>query len=700
MSRWPAAVVALLLGATLGATALNLASRGHPVTLPLDDAYIYLQYARTAAAGSPGSYYPGGSRSSGFTSPLWVTLLSAEAGFLPRAGKGGASALPAAALLLDALAAALTLWLAWRLAERHGAGPAGAWAAPMICLLTPLWFFGAMNGMETGAAMAAFLAAAWVLAGGAPAWLIFTALVRPEGAALALGVLAWTTLRRRKGRVGLGTAIAVAGAALLTLGLPWLLTGHPAAAWTAKALLTEPKPEVRGFYFPRLGYFYGRALWFGLTGGRPQPPLDVAADVFRTTAWSAWVWVLVMGGGALAALGGRRGRGPLLLWALLSAGALTAVAWDAQNYRYLIAAYPLLAVAATAGWFGRGRDGGSPAPRRSGALAVRRIAGGVALLALIAGSVSAGRGLAADVIWLYRGALERLAADQVRTGEWIRGNLPPGAFVAAHDVGAIAFYGERPVVDLVGLTSPSLAGAYRHGEGALWEALSDLPGDRRPVAAAVVPAWMPYLARTTWFGETLWSAEGRRGRRGPVSRDMEVHRLVWPGPDAGDGSPDGGPAERPAAMRTLAGLGWRETDGVDVADLASEGAHRYRQEGTAEPTLVRDLPFTDPSIPRTAHAIDGGRDVAGSARFRLTVDPAGGAALLVVRTASAGGTLLTVRVGAWSDTLRVPHGENAFAEPGVEVPDAVVAASGGRLDVVVAGSGYRAFDWWALQKRP
>jgi hypothetical protein len=698
MSRWPAAVVALALGALLGVTALNLTSRGHPVTLPLDDAYIYLQYARTAADGSPGSYFPGEPRSSGFTSPLWVSLLAAEALLLP--GPGG---LPAAALLLDALAAALTLWLAWRLAERHGAGAAGAWAAPFLCLLAPVWFFGAMNGMETGAAMAGCLAAAWVLAGGVPAWLILTALVRPEGAVLALGVLAFMGLRRRSSAgVGLGTAIAVAGAALVTLGLPWLLTGRPATAWTAKALLTEPKPEVRGFYFPRLGYFFARALWFGLTGGRPQPPLGVAVDVFRVQAWSAWVWVLFTGGGALTALAGRRGRGPLVLWVLLSAAALTAVAWDAQNYRYLVAAYPLLAVAATAGWFGGGRASGTGAgagpgagTRASRSLVFRRAVGVLALLVVAAASVSAGRGLAAELIWSYRGAAERLAADQVQTGEWIRRNLEPETGVAAHDVGAIAFYGERPVVDLVGLTTPALAGAYRHGEGALWEALSDLPPDRRPRVAAVVPAWMPELARTTWFGREIWSAENAGGRRGPVSRNMEIHRLDW----GAAGTGPGGPADHPAVTRTLAALGWREVDAVDVADLASEGAHRYRQEGTAEPTLVRDLPFADPSIPRTTHALDGGRDVAGTARFRLRIDANAGAALVVARTASPQEVLLTARVGAWSDTVRVPRGENAFAEPGTEVPADVMARSGGRLEVVVEGSGYRVFHWWVFEKR-
>lgn len=43
---------------------------------------------------------------------------------------------------------------------------------------------------------------------------------------------------------------------------------------------------------------------------------------------------------------------------------------------------------------------------------------------------------------------------QVETANWIRNNTPDGSIIATHDVGAIAYYSDRKVVDVVGLINP------------------------------------------------------------------------------------------------------------------------------------------------------------------------------------------------------------------------------------------------------
>src|SRR6185436_16048159 len=43
--------------------------------------------------------------------------------------------------------------------------------------------------------------------------------------------------------------------------------------------------------------------------------------------------------------------------------------------------------------------------------------------------------------------------QQVATGRWIDAHLPPEAVVGLNDAGAIAYYGKRRVVDLVGLVT-------------------------------------------------------------------------------------------------------------------------------------------------------------------------------------------------------------------------------------------------------
>jgi hypothetical protein len=692
MGRVLVPVISLAAALWLGGAAYTLSSRGHPVTLPLDDAYIYLQYARTATQGHPGAYFPGEGFTTGATSLLWAGLATTAAGLVRATGTTEPGALPTAALILNALSTALTFWLAYRLARKHGAGVFSSWAAPLVCVLAPFWFLASFNGMDTGLYGAALLGGAWALSGGSPAWLILLVFARPEGALLAVLLLLGTIIRRRNEPVRrLAVPVVLVTLAILAAwSWPRLLTGAAPAAWPAKSLWLEPDPEVRGFYFPRLPYFAARALWFGLSGARPQPPLEVAADVFRPEAWRSWVHFLFLGGGALLAVAGRRAYITLVLWILASLSVLAAVAWDAQFYRYLFPAYALLAVTATAGWFGVRPRNGIPGLART-----RRAAGALIVIALLLGAAMGPRDVWTTMRLVYRGECERIEANQVRVGRWIGDHLPPEARVATHDVGAIAFAGGRPVVDLVGLVTPPLTLAYRHGEGAIWEALQNLPPEKRPTHAAVIPAWMPYLSRTGWFGDRLWSAEGRERRR-PVSQDFEVRELSWP--DTWPGGDFGG---EPRLHGAGAGKkGWKVVDALDVADLASEHEHRFRTEGPAGQTLVRDLGF-EPSPPAAArtHAVEGGRDIEGPVTFRLRAGT-GFPALLVLRTASAREVTIVVHVGGRPLTLTVPRGEDRYREPALFLPQEVMDRTGGNLSVRVDGAGYRVFHFWLLQPRP
>lgn len=57
---------------------------------------------------------------------------------------------------------------------------------------------------------------------------------------------------------------------------------------------------------------------------------------------------------------------------------------------------------------------------------------------------------------LYQDYCRYINQRQVRTAKWMRDNLSPSAVVATHDVGAIAFYSGRKIVDMVGLISPQV----------------------------------------------------------------------------------------------------------------------------------------------------------------------------------------------------------------------------------------------------
>ena len=56
----------------------------------------------------------------------------------------------------------------------------------------------------------------------------------------------------------------------------------------------------------------------------------------------------------------------------------------------------------------------------------------------------------------YAEACRYIGERQVKTARWLHDNLPQGAIVATHDIGAIGYYSGHRVIDIVGLVSPEM----------------------------------------------------------------------------------------------------------------------------------------------------------------------------------------------------------------------------------------------------
>ncbi len=54
----------------------------------------------------------------------------------------------------------------------------------------------------------------------------------------------------------------------------------------------------------------------------------------------------------------------------------------------------------------------------------------------------------------YQDQTRHIYIRQVETAKWLKNNTPEGSIIATHDVGAIAFYSGRKVIDVVGLINP------------------------------------------------------------------------------------------------------------------------------------------------------------------------------------------------------------------------------------------------------
>jgi len=103
-------------------------------------------------------------------------------------------------------------------------------------------------------------------------------------------------------------------------------------------------------------------------------------------------------------------------------------------------------------------------------------------LLILARPVWVGSAIAATAaFWLvgagaYRVDVNVIENELVASARWIESNTPPGALVAAHDIGAIGYFSRRPLLDLAGLVSPEVIPIIRN-EAALLALLRSRAAD-------------------------------------------------------------------------------------------------------------------------------------------------------------------------------------------------------------------------------
>jgi hypothetical protein len=136
-----------------------------------------------------------------------------------------------------------------------------------------------------------------------------------------------------------------------------------------------------------------------------------------------------------------------LLWA---GGHVLAYAWRLpvtyQHGRYLWAALPVWILFGLSGWLDlldwirirRGRQG-----RMLGAVA------GLTFYLILVLFLALGTGAYATDVAFVEG-------EMVTAARWLQENTEPDAVVAAHDIGAIGYFAQRPLLDLAGLISPEV----------------------------------------------------------------------------------------------------------------------------------------------------------------------------------------------------------------------------------------------------
>jgi hypothetical protein len=421
--------------------------------LALDDAYIFIRYAQQAARGLPLQWNPGepstGASSLLFTLPLipvhWLSDNPAVWSHWSR-GVGILS------LWLLGLAAAAALRSAaipepWPLAG----GLAVVWSGPVG--------FGAVAGMESAANASLILltCAVWSRALRSPAearWkapLVLASLLplmRPENELLTLlAVAAALYLRDRRRWTSLLALLPGALYALINL----LATGEAAPA----GALSTSWPEA-AFATPQL-----------VAGQYLLNVTRILIPVYAGRLPTLWFPVGLLAIATALAVLWRGKKTPLLLplaiaWTVLFLTAPLSAYLSWQQMRHHHAGLACAWVLAIAG-LARATETLAPTPRRR------------ALCLLLPLPL-----LLAFPYWAreHRTAASDLFRRHAQAVNWLSQN-GRGETLLLNDAGLIALAHDGPMIDLMGLGTPDLTLAYRHGAGSIVETLArrrPLPG--------------------------------------------------------------------------------------------------------------------------------------------------------------------------------------------------------------------------------
>lgn len=659
--RWLVAILFLGLVAFQTGRVLRVEREitGGEISLPLDDSFIYLQYARAAAEGHPFVYTPGNGPTTGATSLLYPFLLVPPhlLHLGPDAGIAWALALGAAALVLSGL-------LMLQLGSQLG-GPVGAVLAVGLFYLVPHTLWGYLSGMEIALYATVLLATLHAYlkerAGGrfprTRWWLFALAASRPEGAALAVVfggamLLARSRASREPGGPRLLSPVVLLPfvAAAVPFLVCWIVTGSiQSTGAMAKSILSDPHPDTRAQLIRQSPLVWLRIARCYLSL-LPSDPQDVLPHYMAAGGVGAALFAL------LCFLPRRRpwvdGR---ILLALVPAGIVVnsiPYFWWVHLERYQQGLFPVVLLAFAAGYGRLAWIAWTRLPRWAGA-AVALVAVGAPVL-LYAPSLLLDQ---ERIVRFYGHNCENILHQQVRVGRWVNATLPKDTIVAMNDAGAIAYYGHRRTLDLVGLTTAGFARVYRSGTGCLWERLRRLPRADRPDYFAIYPGWFPNFAQSGLLSPVVFRARlALNTICGGVEED--VFPAVWS--RVAD-------ADRPvAAAPDTAGL--RLVDSLDLAWLPDEARHEWR----VEPLLRDILRSYSYATPRTGPIADAGRIVHGAERFRARVVP-GKDLLLIMRTDAWFPSRLRVSVdgrpaGIWS----IAKSESVWVEPEFRVPGALL----------------------------
>ncbi len=462
---FPLVPAAVLLGL---AVPILLILNAHHVNgrfgFPLDDPWIHLTYARNLHDHHAFTYFPGDPPTQGSTSPLYTFLLALGFTFTRN------EKLLSYVLGIISHGLFLVAFAAW--ARRRLRNDLWVVAAVLLVGLDPNLGILAASGMETSLFLALIALAFWArlsgrnrLLGIALGLAVWT---RPDGlvlvAAFAIEGAVSAAMKARSRRALLETALPAVVLLVLyaafNLAVGGRVVPNTVAAKTAfyarNSRATFLKLEVVGLY---LGHAWRLIVPFAILAMELML-VRLFRRGARGDAGSSANRSQSSGGRALLLAGSSPSadeKAPLLaesLWALgLPLAYLAFLPFSHRFERYLVPPLPAFAILGLCGIRFVLDAASSRIRNHAPSGRSRMIFTSVAAALIAVALVIQARGTilgSADYTYFCQYTWER----HERTGQWLAEHTPPGSVIAAHDVGAIAYYSGRKVIDIVGVVYP------------------------------------------------------------------------------------------------------------------------------------------------------------------------------------------------------------------------------------------------------
>jgi hypothetical protein len=414
-----------LAGISLISMGFYLAFSGfyYHVGFPLDDAWIHQTYARNLALHGEWSFIPG-HPSGGSTAPLWSSILAI--GFW----------LGLSPYIWTVLLGALVLWGLAVLAEAglrqmvSSYHPRFPWVGAALALEWHM-VWAAASGMET--LLFTFLATYVLLR-------VMSGSQKYFSLGLLIGLSIWV---RPEGVTLLGPAVMLIllihstwSKRLLSLTNLGLGFGGVFALYLLFNLMISGSPFPNTFYAKQAEYAQVLKLPFLIRLGNEAFPVLTG------------VGIILLPGILLKLFSAFRHRN----WSVLAVatwfvGFLVLYAWRLpvtyQYGRYVMPAMPIYFLVGLAGLVEFSLGGGRHW-RWIISVFWRFAAGGVLIGFWVLGASHYAR----DVAFIE--------IEMVATARWVSSNIPSDSLVAAHDIGALGYYGGHNLLDLAGLISPEV----------------------------------------------------------------------------------------------------------------------------------------------------------------------------------------------------------------------------------------------------